>query len=179
MWWAVDVHYVEDGCEPGARVGGLGFVSFAEESGVERALWVPGMPQAYEPGQFYRRELPLLEAFLDDVRAAGLPVSGAIVDGFVWLGAGRPGLGEHLYTDLGASIPVIGVAKTGFSGAQGVAVPVYRGESTRPLWVTADGMEVERAARRIEGMAGAFRMPTLLKRVDRIAREGLVDGLGA
>jgi deoxyribonuclease V len=175
MWWAVDVHYVEDGPEPGARVGGVGFVSFAEESGVERALWVPGMPEAYEPGQFYRRELPLVQAFLADVRASGHAVTGVVVDGFVWLGPDRPGLGEHLFATLEDGVPVIGVAKTGFSGAQGVAEPVYRGESAKPLWVTADGIEVERAARRIEGMAGEYRMPAVLKRVDRIAREGLVE----
>ncbi len=169
MWWAVDVHY-----EPnGARVGGVGFVSFAEESGIERAVWVDGAPASYEPGQFYKRELPLIDAFLDDVRSASLPITGVVVDGFVWLGASRPGLGKHLYDGLSEGVPVIGVAKTGFSGAQGVAEPVYRGESTRPLWVTAEGMPVDKAARRIEGMVGPYRMPTLLKRVDRIAREGL------
>ena len=74
----------------------------------ERAIQVPNA-QPYEPGQFFRRELPCLLAVLKTLP----PVDVVIVDGFVWLGAGnKPGLGAHLYHALGERTPVVGVAKT-------------------------------------------------------------------
>ena len=45
--------------------------------------------EPYEPGQFYKRELPCLLAVLRRVRE---PVDLVVVDGFVWLGdESRPG----------------------------------------------------------------------------------------
>ncbi|MEZ4317095.1 MAG: endonuclease V [Myxococcota bacterium] len=160
MWWATDVQYSDDR----AVVAGLGFLSFADDAGEEHVLEVPGAPEAYEPGAFYKRELPLL---LDLLR--GRTVTGVVVDGFVWLGPDRPGLGAHLHGALGG-VPVIGVAKTGFQGADAVAEAVLRGQSERPLWVTAEGVAVDRAARWIRQMHGPHRIPTLLKRVDRLCR---------
>jgi deoxyribonuclease V len=123
--------------------------------------------EPYEPGQFYRRELPCLRAVLD--RVAG-PVDVVVIDGYVWLGPGgaRPGLGARLHEALGGSIPVIGVAKTRFAGAGGV--PVLRGDSRRPLIVTAAGMDAAAAARHVQAMHGPFRIPTLLRRVDQLCR---------
>ncbi|RZJ89009.1 MAG: endonuclease V, partial [Hymenobacter sp.] len=70
---------------------------------------------AYEPGAFYKRELPCLLAVLAQVNLAG--VSCLVVDGYVTLGAeARPGLGQHLYEALGGRVPVVGVAKTRFAG---------------------------------------------------------------
>jgi deoxyinosine 3'endonuclease (endonuclease V) len=64
----------------------------------------------YEPGQFYRRELPLLLAAIHEVETS---IDCVVVDGYVWL---RPdsarGLGAHLYEALVGRVPVIGVAKT-------------------------------------------------------------------
>lgn len=160
MWWALDVCYGDER----SVVAGVGFVSFADDAGEERLRVVEGPPADYEPGQFYKRELPLLLALLD-----GLDVKGVVVDGFVWLGEGREGLGAHLHRALGG-VPVIGVAKTGFSGAESVAAPVLRGTSEKPLWVTAAGVDVERAARWIRQMHGPHRLPTLLKRADRLCR---------
>jgi len=52
-----------------------------------------------------------------------------------------------------------------------VAIPVLRGESQNPLWVTAIGIEVGFAAERVKEMAGEFRVPGLLKMVDGRCRE--------
>ncbi|QRN99667.1 endonuclease V [Archangium violaceum] len=126
-----------------------------------------GPPAApYEPGQFYRRELPHLVKVL---AAVPEPLEAVVIDGYVWLGEERPGLGAHLYEALGRRLPVIGVAKTAFHAH--VAVPVLRGESRRPLFVTAVGMEARTAAEHVRRMHGASRIPTLLGRVDRLCRD--------
>jgi len=67
-------------------------------------------------------------------------------------------------------LPVIGIAKTEFAGAVH-AVPVLRGISQRPLYVTAAGIDPRQAAARILAMAGPHRLPTMLKRVDRLCRD--------
>ena len=88
----------------------------------------------YRPGQFYLRELPPLRAVLDGLSRLGL----LVVDGYADLDpGGRPGLGAHVHAEFG--IPVIGVAKSRFRTATH-AVPVVRGSSVRPLFVTAAGI---------------------------------------
>ena len=109
----------------------------------------------YEPGAFYKRELPGLLKALASVE---LPLEAIIIDAYVWLDEGRGGLGWHLYEALERKIPVVGVAKTRFRPAEKVAIPVLRGESQNPLWVTAIGIEVAFAAERVKEMAGEFRV---------------------
>jgi deoxyribonuclease V len=120
----------------------------------------------YHPGQFYRRELPCLLAVLAKVEGA---LDAVVVDGYVWLGGGTPGLGARLYEALGRAVPIVGVAKTRFAGA--AAEAVVRGTSRRPLYVTAAGMDLADAATRVRGMHGPFRVPTLLKKVDQLCRQ--------
>jgi len=83
---------------------------------------------------------------------------------------GKPGLGEYLFDALGGKIVVVGVAKTFFVGAP--AREVLRGGSKLPLYVSAAGMDVEDAADSVARMHGGYRIPTMLKRVDRVARGG-------
>jgi deoxyribonuclease V len=92
------------------------------------------------------------------------------VDGYVGLD-GKPGLGRHLFDHLSQQVPVIGVAKTRCRGAP--AIEVCRGSSQSPLYVSAVGTDVDGAAARVRRMHGPYRIPTLLKRVDRIARAGI------
>jgi len=47
---------------------------------------------------------------------------------------------------------------------------VLRGDSSRPLFVTAAGMNADGAAELVRGMHGLHRLPTLLKRADQLAR---------
>ena len=91
-----------------------------------------------------------------------------VVDGYAMLGPDRPGLGAHLHDALGGSIPVVGVAKTAFAGA--VAIPVLRGSSAVPLWITAIGIDPAQAAGHVTAMHGPHRLPTLLVRADHLAR---------
>lgn len=122
----------------------------------------------YEPGAFYKRELPGLLQALASVEH---PLKAILIDAYVWLDEGRGGLGWHLYEALERKIPVVGVAKTRFRPAEKVAIPVLRGESQNPLWVTAIGVETDWAAEKVKEMAGEFRVPKLLKMVDGRCRQ--------
>ena len=118
----------------------------------------------YLPGEFWRRELPPLHAVLQGVPRLAL----IVVDGYVDLDpGGRPGLGARVHAERG--VPVIGVAKTFYRGAVHAA-PVCRGQSARPLYVTAAGMSVADAAGMVAGMAGRHRIPDVLRLADRLAR---------
>ena len=91
-----------------------------------------------------------------------------VVDGYADLDpGGRPGLGAHAHAEFG--IPVIGVAKSRFRPATH-AVPVVRGSSVRPLFVTAAGIPSADAADLVRRMAGRYRLPDALRRADTLAR---------
>jgi deoxyribonuclease V len=159
---AVDVHYPPDGGARAAVVTALDlrFARIAEE----RMRWLPQVAP-YQAGLFYARELPALQAVLADL---GHPVSLVIIDGYVDLDPqGRPGLGAHLHAHL--DIPVIGVAKTAFHTASH-ATTVRRGQAQRPLYITSAGIPTERAAALVQDMAGPYRLPDALRRVDTLSR---------
>jgi len=61
------------------------------------------------------------------------------------------------------------VAKTAFRTATH-AVAVHRGHARRPLYITAAGIPGDRAAALVAGMAGPYRLPDALRRVDALAR---------
>ncbi|UYZ64416.1 endonuclease V [Hymenobacter weizhouensis] len=126
----------------------------------------------YEPGAFYRRELPCILALLD---MPPVPLSSAqalIVDGYVWLGEDdRPGLGYHVYEALGRQVPVVGVAKTRFSPLSRQVREVLRGTSGNLLFVTSCGLPADVAADYVRHMAGPHRVPTLLRQLDQLTRQ--------
>jgi deoxyribonuclease V len=76
-----------------------------------------------------------------------------------------------LYEALGRRLPIVGVAKNRFH-TNGAAIEVYRGDSKRPLFVTALGVDPQAAAIEVQRMHGEHRLPTVLKRVDRLCRDG-------
>jgi deoxyribonuclease V len=160
---AVDVHYLRSG---GARAAAVVAAdALFSQVLAEHIAVVPEVPR-YQPGEFYRRELPPLHAVLDGIGGLGL----LVVDGYADLDpGGRPGLGAHAHTEFG--IPVIGVAKSAFATATH-AVAVLRGISARPLFVTAAGMPCADAAELVRRMAGRFRVPDALRRADALARTG-------
>lgn len=124
---------------------------------------------AYEPGAFYKRELPCLLAVLQQVDLSLLDT--IIIDGYVFLdNEGKKGLGAQLHEALALKVPVIGVAKTSFYQNRG-ALTVFRGESKSPLFVTAIGMDANDAAHCIQLMPGGHRMPALLQQLDRLTKE--------
>jgi deoxyinosine 3'endonuclease (endonuclease V) len=73
-----------------------------------------------------------------------------VVDGYVWLGPEQAGMGHHLFE--ATRVPVIGVAKNAFANND-VALPLLRGTSQKPLYVTAVGMDPLEARRRHRGHA--------------------------
>ena len=161
---AVDVHYLRTG---GARAAAVLAADAAFTHVLaERTAVVPRV-SPYRPGEFYLRELPPLRAVLDDLSGV---VGLLVVDGYADLDpAGRPGLGARAYAEFG--IPVIGVAKSRFRTATH-AVPVVRGSSGRPLFVTAAGMPAADAADLVRRMADRYRLPDALRRADTLARAG-------
>lgn len=125
----------------------------------------------YEPGEFYKRELPLLLAVLGMLPRKPEII---VIDGYVWLGVeDRKGLGAHLFEALGGASGVVGIAKTKFHGASYWAAEVRRGSSDSPLYVTAAGVDTGEAAAAVKRMHGEHRIPTLAAMTDRLAREAL------
>ncbi len=160
---ALDVHYDAGGAVAACAVA----PSWASADACEERVALLPRALPYRPGAFFERELPCLLRVLDLVRT---PLRAVLVDGYVDLDErGTPGLGAHLHAYLGGGIAVVGVAKTAYRRST-FATPVLRGSSRRPLFVTARGVSAADAARLVRGMHGAHRFPTLLARVDRLAR---------
>lgn len=161
MFAAADVHYPPSG---GARAA-LVLASDATYSAIvtEKTVFIEHVAP-YQSGEFYQRELPPLRAVLADVDALDL----LIIDGYVTLDpGGRPGLGAYAHSEF--AVPVIGVAKTRFALAVH-AIRVFRGNATRPLYVTSAGVPPADAADMVRAMAGKFRLPDALRRADALAR---------
>jgi deoxyribonuclease V len=158
---AVDVHYPGTG---GARAAAV-LAADAAFVLAERTAMVPRVAPC-QPGEYYLRELPPLHAVLDDLSGLDLLVAGGYAD---LDPGGQPGLGAHAHAGFG--IPVTGVAKSRFRTATH-AVPVLRGSSVRPLFVTATGMPSADAADLVRRMAGRYRLPGALRRADTLARTG-------
>lgn len=163
MILALDVHY--DGAV--SRSAGVMVSDFA--AGTPSATYIHETTveaEDYVPGEFYKRELPLLLAILDQIDVSLCHI---IVDGYVWLGDNKPGLGAHLHSAIGETTPVIGVAKNRFRGDDW-SYPILRGQSDRPVYLTSAGIAIQSAAAQVQSMHGGFRIPTLLKKVDQLAR---------
>ncbi|MEP0265897.1 endonuclease V [Dokdonia sp.] len=125
---------------------------------------------AYESGAFYKRELPCILSLLKQIDLTVIDV--IVVDGFVVLDdEGALGLGGYLYEALDQKIPIIGVAKNNFAKINALKMPVFRGDSKKPLYITSKGLSLQEAASHIQEMHGEYRFPTLLKEVDSIGRE--------
>ncbi len=122
----------------------------------------------YVPGEFFRRELPSIIKLIQEL---DVELHTLVIDGYVDLSTGRPGLGRHLYNHFEEQVPVIGVAKNAFKESD-THHEVLRGESQSPVFITACGLDTSTAADYISAMHGQFRIPSILKCVDRLARDG-------
>lgn len=176
MFACIDVDYRPDPSAIGREQAIAACVEFREwTDAVALAEHVRRIPEVepYVSGQFYRRELPCALAVLADLAT---PPAMIVIDGYVHLDQSRPGFGVYLHRELGEQTPIIGVAKNRFRnhlGSNPAAIELLRGESKRPLFVTAIGIEAREAAEHIRAMHGPSRLPTLLKRVDSLCRQGL------
>lgn len=157
-----DVHYMENGCASAAAVLFSDYTNSIPNAEYSRHLW--NMAD-YSPGEFYKRELPCIIKLYEQIEES---LEEMIIDGYVMLGD-KPGLGQYLYDSLDCKIPIIGVAKSKFKGSKGAEV--FRGRSKKPLYVTTAGMDLQDACEKIRTMHGNYRIPTLLRYVDRLARE--------
>src|SRR6476661_3945748 len=99
---ALDVDYRE----PGAVAAGVWFRGWSAPEVEAEIVTRLAEVAPYQPGEFYRRELPCLLAVLERGPAAEV----IVVDGYAWLGPGQPGLGAHLFEALGGRSAVVGVA---------------------------------------------------------------------
>lgn len=162
---AVDVHYGREGATAACVV----FESWEDTAPIEVHRATIADPAEYQPGRFYERELPCLLAVL---RVAGREFESIVIDGYVHLrpGAGK-GLGQHLREALPYPAAVIGVAKN-FLKVADRFVPVLRGRSYKPLFVSAVGCPLAEARKTLLIMPGPYRIPTLLKLADTLARGG-------
>lgn len=164
MILATDVQY--DDAADTARAGGVIFAAWPDAEPITELVRLHTGLAEYVPGRFYLRELPCLLPLIESARAEH-ELSTIVIDGHVEVREG-PGLGRHLFDALGGMIPIIGVAKSRYLGAP--ALEVLRGQSRQPLFVSAAGMPPEEAAEAIRQMHGDHRLPTLLRRADRLAR---------
>lgn len=159
----LDVHYTETMAYAAAVV----FEDWTSQAGIAEYTASLAHSATYEPGRFYLRELAPLLAVIEQLDR---PVDVFVIDGYCYLSAeGEPGLGRHLADALGGSAAIVGVAKNRYRKTSH-AVELMRGQSARPLFITAIGMTPEQAARSIASMAGEFRLPTLLRAVDQLSR---------
>jgi deoxyribonuclease V len=119
----------------------------------------------YVPGEFYKRELPCILDIIAEVNL--VDIDAIIVDGHVFIDNDKNhGLGGYLYEALDHQLPIIGVAKRAYHKNEKTNIPILRGESANPLYVSAIGMDVEIAAQNVRDMHGDFRIPTILQILD-------------
>ena len=164
MILAVDVHYERNHAVTGGALFRRWDDAFPD---IEIVSELDEINQ-YEPGEFYKRELPCILKLLKD---HSLNPEYIIIDGYVYLdGHSSPGLGKYLFDALEGNIPVIGVAKSHYKN-----IPqdygLLRGKSKKPLFITAVGTSLSQAKRFLLKMHGENRIPTLLKHVDTLCRD--------
>ncbi|MCO1335096.1 endonuclease V [Microbulbifer sp. OS29] len=164
MILVVDVDYREEG----AAVAGVTFRNWNNSQ--PEAIYLSSLHTIadYEPGAFYKRELPCILTLIEE---HAIKPSLIVIDGYVHLGADRkPGLGAHLYQALRQKIAIIGVAKKSFKDTP-TGTEIFRGTSHKPLFVTSLGITQAEAKSLIVSMHGEHRVPTLLKQVDSVCRK--------
>jgi deoxyribonuclease V len=163
MILAIDVDYQEKN----ATVAGVLFQHWQDSEAADVVVTNVDEIFAYEPGAFYKRELPCILKLLEEIKQ---PLDCIVVDGYVFLdGLEQPGLGKYLYDALNTKIPVIGVAKRSFAKISD-EFALLRGDSQKALYITSVGIEQSEAMLNIASMYGKHRNPYLLKKVDQVCR---------
>jgi deoxyribonuclease V len=187
---AIDTYYYKDR----AKTVGVIFNEWTDDS-PEKIItsWLSSDKYGpYIPGEFYKRELPCIMNLLDKVPDI-LDYDAIILDGLARLpiiNESDPveGLGVHLEKALDEKYPnfrnnnphdkdkiygpaIIGVAKSPFSGCDkdsGI-VKLYRGQAKTPLYINTTWFKesASKAGENIKSMAGDYRIPKLLKILDK------------
>jgi len=166
MILAFDTYYFENK----ARTIAIEFENWTDEVPKKVHQFTTEDIAEYESGQFYKRELPCILDVLKPLDLSKIDI--IVVDGFVYLDDDKKlGLGGYLYEALNKQIPIIGVAKNSFATINNLQRSLMRGESKKPLHITAVGMDLDFATECIKNMHGDYRFPTLLKLVDGYSRD--------
>lgn len=166
MIYAFDTFYYEDF----AKTVCIAFENWTSET--ESFIYSENteISSDYESGAFYKRELPCILSLLKKINLKEGDL--IIVDGYVTLdNRGKIGLGGYLYESLDKKYPVIGIAKNGFASEDDLRKTIFRGESKTPLFLTTVGIDSDDIKIKVENMFGAYRIPTLLKKLDQLTRE--------
>ncbi|MDC1107053.1 endonuclease V [Prolixibacteraceae bacterium] len=170
MILAFDTYYFEDK----AKTVCVAFERWTDEKPIHIFEEIITGVQPYEPGAFYKRELPCILSLLETIKIRDIDL--IIVDGFVVLDdTGKNGLGGYLYEQLDQKTPIVGVAKSGFHDNKQNVIKLFRGGSMKPLFITAKGLEVTEAVKNIKSMHGIYRNPTLLQVLDTKTKEDCKD----
>ena len=93
-----------------------------------------------------------------------------IIDSFIWVKGYKNGLGAYLHKSINCKIPIIGVAKSYLKGSM-AHLEIFRGRSLNPLYVSSIGIDLNCSAKLIMDLKGDFRIPDILKMVDKLSRE--------
>jgi deoxyribonuclease V len=166
MILAFDTYYYGDK----AKTICIGFEEWNKEENFQIYSETISKIEEYVSGEFYKRELPCILSLLSKIDLKKVDL--IIIDGFVFLDdENKFGLGAYLYQELNKEIPIIGVAKRDFATIEKNRIKLYRGKSENPLFITSIGIELNVASKKIEEMNGEYRMPTLLKEVDKLTKE--------
>lgn len=162
-----DVHYHDTSANAAALI----FEDWGSETHTHEYQVYLDEIEDYEPGNFYKRELPPLLKLLSSIPQQPEIL---IIDGYCILSeSGKPGLGAKLLECLSYPSIIIGVAKNRFQNTTH-AEEVLRGNSSRPLFVTSIGITQAEAAKKVSGMQGMHRLPKMLKAADSLARRYFV-----
>ena len=165
MIYAFDTYYQGQN----AKTACVGFQNWDDEKPSLELEETIAVPDEYESGSFYKRELPCILSILKKIGLQSDEI--LVVDGYVHLSdEGKKGLGGYLFEKLENKYPVIGVAKNLFSGIDIKMQAIERGESKKRLYITAQGEDLDTAAQNIKSMHGEYRMPTLLRCLDQLSR---------
>lgn len=166
MILAFDTYYYDNK----AKTICVSFNSWLDEKPIEIYNEVIEGVAAYEPGSFYKRELPCILSLLKKIDLQKVEL--IIVDGYTVLDdKDKLGLGGYLYEALHKSIPIIGVAKSEFQSNKTKTKKLLRGESKKPLFISSIGIDLNTAYENIKSMNGNYRMPTLLQILDTKTKE--------
>jgi len=86
----------------------------------------------------------------------------------------QKGLGAYLYESLSQKIPVIGISKSLFNSHTDFIQSVYRPSSAKPLYISAIGIALKEACKKVETMYGLYRLPEMIKRADTLCRSNML-----
>jgi len=166
MIYAFDTHYRENK----ANTVCIGFEKWEDKTFLWSKSLRTDIKSDYISGAFYKRELPCIIELLGQIDLKTDDI--IVIDGFVFLDDQmKPGLGAHLYHEIGETNPIVGVGKSNFATLNKLKRPILRGESQNPLFITAIGLDLDDVANKVKNMFGEYRMPYLLSQLDQMTKK--------